>query len=107
MIRFTIYKSRIHPLPNRYLVIAVAIQTLIYSSLGFAKYLVARKLQVLSAYSDALNCFMASLMAFSVGVSISIYNRNKNIWYLDPMIGVFISTVIMCYGIWMMYKSLK
>ncbi len=46
-------------------------------------------------------------MALSVGISITIYNSNQNVWYIDPIIGMFISITMMFYGIWMMYKSFK
>jgi divalent metal cation (Fe/Co/Zn/Cd) transporter len=99
--------NQIRPLSNNYLVIAVAIQTLIFSCLAIAKYTVAKKLHVISAYSDAFNTLISALMALSVGVSITIYNSNSNVWYIDPTIGMFISMTIMCYGVWMMYKSYK
>jgi len=99
--------SQIHPISNHYLVIAVAIQTLIFFCLAFGKYMVAKKLHVISAYSDAFNTLISALMAFSVGVSITIYNSNENVWYIDPIIGIFISMTIMSYGIWMMLKSFK
>jgi divalent metal cation (Fe/Co/Zn/Cd) transporter len=99
--------SRNHPLSNYYLVIATAIQTIIFFCLALAKYFVAKKLNAISAYSDALNTFLAGFMALSVGISITIYNSNGNIWYIDPIIGMFISLTIICYGIWMMYKSFK
>jgi divalent metal cation (Fe/Co/Zn/Cd) transporter len=99
--------NRIHPIPNHYLVVAVAIQTLIYFCLAFGKYTIAKKLNVISAYSDAFNTFISGLMAFSVAVSITIYNSNRSVWYLDPIIGLFISITIMIYGIWMMFKSFR
>lgn len=101
------FRERIHPLTNYYLVIAAAVQTLIFFSLALAKYIVAKKLNVISAYSDVFNTFMAGLTACSIGITITIYNSNKNVWYLDPIIGMIISIVIMFYGIWMMYKSFK
>jgi len=99
--------NQIHPISNQYLAIAVAIQTLIFFCLSFGKYTVAKKLHVISAYSDAFNTFISGLMALSVGISITIYNSNQNVWYIDPIIGMFISITIMSYGIWMMYKSFK
>jgi divalent metal cation (Fe/Co/Zn/Cd) transporter len=101
-----IYRQ-IHPISNHYLAIAVAVQTLIFFCLAFGKYLIARKLHVISAYSDAFNTLISALMALSVGVSITIYNSHPNIWYLDPIIGMFISMTIMSYGIWMMFQSFK
>ncbi|CAF2974052.1 unnamed protein product [Rotaria socialis] len=98
-------RNQIHPIPNPYLAIAVAIQTFIFFCLAFGKYTVAKKLNVISAYSDAFNTFISGLMAFSVVVSIKIYNSNQNIWYIDPLMGMFISALIMIYGIWMMFKS--
>jgi divalent metal cation (Fe/Co/Zn/Cd) transporter len=99
--------NQIHPIPNHYLAVAVAIQTLIFSCLAFGKYKVAKKLRVISAYSDAFNTLISALMALSVAVSITIYNSNPNVWYIDPIVGIFISVTIMIYGIWMMYKSFK
>jgi divalent metal cation (Fe/Co/Zn/Cd) transporter len=99
--------NQIHPISNHYLAIAVAIQTLIFFCLSFGKYTVAKKLHVISAYSDAFNTLISGLMALSVGISITIYNSNQNVWYIDPIIGMFISITIMSYGIWMMYKSFK
>jgi divalent metal cation (Fe/Co/Zn/Cd) transporter len=98
-------RNQIHPIPNHYLAVAVAIQTLIFSCLAFGKYKVAKKLRVISAYSDAFNTLISALMALSVAVSITIYNSNPNVWYIDPIVGIFISVTIMIYGIWMMYKS--
>jgi divalent metal cation (Fe/Co/Zn/Cd) transporter len=100
-------RNQIHPIPNHYLAVAVAIQTLIFSCLAFGKYKVAKKLRVISAYSDAFNTLISALMALSVAVSITIYNSNPNVWYIDPIVGIFISVTIMIYGIWMMYKSFK
>jgi divalent metal cation (Fe/Co/Zn/Cd) transporter len=100
-------RNQIHPIPNHYLAVAVAIQTLIFSCLAFGKYKVAKKLRVISAYSDAFNKLISALMALSVAVSITIYNSNPNVWYIDPIVGIFISVTIMIYGIWMMYKSFK
>lgn len=98
---------RVHPISNQYLAIAVLIQTLVFFCLAIGKYLVAKKLQVISAYSDAFNTFISGCMALSVAISIAIYNSHPNVWYLDPMIGMFISMTIMSYGIWMMYKSFR
>lgn len=100
-------RERIHPLTNYYIVIAAAVQTLIFFSLALAKYIVAKKLNVISAYSDAFNTFIAGFTACSIGITITIYNSNNNVWYLDPIIGMIISIVIMSYGIWMMYKSFR
>jgi divalent metal cation (Fe/Co/Zn/Cd) transporter len=99
--------NRIHPLSNSYLVVATGIQTIVYFCLALAKFIIAKKLHVISAYSDAFNTFISGLMALSVGISITIYNSNDNVWYIDPIIGMVISLTIMCYGIWMMYKSIK
>jgi divalent metal cation (Fe/Co/Zn/Cd) transporter len=99
--------SRIHPLSNSYLVIAGAIQTILFFCLAFAKCLIAKKLNVISAYSDAFNTFISGLMALSVSISITIYNSHSNVWYIDPIVGMSISLAIMSYGLWMMYKSLK
>ena len=98
---------RIHPIPNHYLVIAVAIQTLIFLCLAFGKYTIAKKLNVISAYSDAFNTLISGLMALSVAISITIYNSNQSVWYFDPMIGMIISLTIMTYGVWMMFKSYR
>jgi len=100
-------RNRIHPIPNHYLAVAVAIQTLIFFCLAFGKYTVAKKLNVISAYSDAFNTLISGLMALSVAIGITIYNSNANVWYLDPILGMFISATIMIYGIWMMFKSFK
>lgn len=100
-------RDRVHPLTNYYLVIAAVIQTVIFFSLALAKYIVAKKLNVISAYSDVFNTFIAGFTACSIGITITIYNSNNNLWYLDPIIGMIISIVIMGYGIWMMYKSLR
>ncbi|CAF0904238.1 unnamed protein product [Adineta steineri] len=100
-------RNQIHPIPNHYLAVAVAIQTLVFLCLAFGKYTVARKLNVISAYSDAFNTFISGLMALSVAISTTIYNSNSKVWYLDPIIGMFISATIMIYGIWMMFQSFK
>lgn len=100
-------RNKIHPIPNHYLIVAVIIQTIIFFCLAFAKYTVAKKLNVISAYSDAFNTFISALMAFSVAISITIYNSNPSVWYFDPLVGMFISTTIMVYGVWMMLKSFR
>jgi len=100
-------RHQIHPIPNHYLIVAVVIQTIIFFCLAFGKYTIAKKLNVISAYSDAFNTLISALMALSVGVSITIYNSNKNVWYFDPMVGMVISVTIMIYGIWMMFKSFR
>jgi len=100
-------RHKIHPIPNHYLVVAVAIQTLVFFCLAFGKYTVAKKLNVISAYSDAFNTFISASMALSVGISITIYNSNQSVWYFDPMIGMVISITIMVYGVWMMFKSFR
>lgn len=98
-------RNKIHPIPNHYLVVAVAIQTVIFFCLAFGKYTVAKKLDVISAYSDAFNTFISGLMALSVAISVTIYNANQSVWYFDPLVGMLISMTIMTYGIWMMCKS--
>ncbi|CAF2907578.1 unnamed protein product [Rotaria sp. Silwood2] len=100
-------RHKIHPIPNHYLVVAVAIQTIIFFCLAFSKYTVAKKLNVISAYSDAFNTLISSLMALSVVVSVTIYNSNQSVWYFDPIVGMFISVTIMVYGIWMVFKSFR
>jgi hypothetical protein len=100
-------RHKIHPIPNQYLIIAVVIQTIIFFCLAFGKYTVAKKLNVISAYSDAFNTLISALMALSVAVSITIYNSNQNVWYFDPMVGMVISITIMIYGSWMMFKSFR
>jgi hypothetical protein len=100
-------RHKIHPIPNHYLVVAVVIQTIIFFCLAFGKYSVAKKLNVISAYSDAFNTLISALMALSVAVSVTIYNSNQSVWYFDPMVGMVISVTIMVYGIWMMYKSFQ
>ena len=100
-------RHKIHPIPNHYLVIAVAIQTLIFFCLAFGKYSIAKKLDVISAYSDAFNTLISALMALSVAISVTIYNSNPKVWYFDPMVGMIISLTIMTYGIWMMLKSYR
>jgi divalent metal cation (Fe/Co/Zn/Cd) transporter len=99
--------NRIHPIPNQYLAIAVGIQMFVFLCLAFGKYTIAKKLNVISAYSDAFNTLISALMAFSVAISTTIYNSTAKVWYLDPVIGMFISAMIMVYGVWMMLKSLK
>ncbi|CAF0753452.1 unnamed protein product [Rotaria sp. Silwood1] len=100
-------RHKIHPIPNHYLVVAVAIQTIIFFCLAFGKYTVAKKLNVISAYSDAFNTLISGLMALSVVVSVTIYNSNQSVWYFDPIVGMFISVTIMVYGIWMVFKSFR
>jgi divalent metal cation (Fe/Co/Zn/Cd) transporter len=99
--------DRTRPIPSHYLAIALGIQTCIFFCLATAKCIVARKLNVISAYSDAFNTSLAALTALSLTVSIVIYNSNVNIWYIDPILGMFISTAIIVYGIWMMFKSFQ
>ncbi|UJR10138.1 hypothetical protein I4U23_014356 [Adineta vaga] len=96
---------RTHPIPNQYLAIAVGIQTFIFLCLAVGKYTVAKKLNVISAYSDAFNTTISALMAFSVTISTIIYNSTAKFWYLDSLVGMFISITIMVYGIWLMLKS--
>ena len=98
-------RNRMHPIHNQYLAVAVAVQTLIFLCLAIAKTMIAKRLDVISAYSDAFNSLMSALMALSVSISITIYNTNDNIWYLDNLIGMFFSIVMMVYGIWMIKKS--
>ena len=100
-------RHQIHPIPNHYLIIAVLIQTIIFFCLAFGKYTVAKKLDVISAYSDAFNTLISALMALSVAISITVYNSNPKVWYFDPMVGMVISTTIMIYGCWMMLKSFR
>ncbi|CAF0906895.1 unnamed protein product [Adineta steineri] len=100
-------RHKVHPIPNHYLVVAVAIQTIVFFCLAFGKYTVAKKLNVISAYSDAFNTFISALMALSVAFSITIYNSNQSVWYFDPMVGMVISVTIMTYGVWMMFKSFR
>ena len=100
-------RNGIHPIPNHYLAVAVGIQTFVFLCLAFGKYTVAKKLNVISAYSDAFNTFISALMALSVAVSTTIYNSTTKFWYMDPLIGMFISATIMVYGIWMMFKSIQ
>jgi divalent metal cation (Fe/Co/Zn/Cd) transporter len=100
-------RHKIHPIPNHYLIVAVLIQTIIFFCLSFGKYTIAKKLQVISAYSDAFNTLISALMALSVAISIAIYNSNQSVWYFDPMVGVVISVTIMVYGVWMMLKSFR
>jgi len=100
-------RHQIHPISNQYLAIAVLIQTLVFFCLATGKYFVAKRLQAISAYSDAFNTFISAFMALSVAISIAIYNSYPNVWFLDPMIGMFISMTIMCYGIWMLFKSFR
>ena len=98
-------RNRTHPIHNQYLVVAVAVQTLIFLCLAIGKTLVAKRLDVISAYSDAFNSLMSALMALSVTISITIYNSHDQIWYLDNLIGMFFSIVMMVYGVWMIKKS--
>lgn len=98
-------RNRMHPIRNQYLAVAVAVQTLIFLCLAIAKTMVAKRLDVISAYSDAFNSLMSALMALSVSISITIYNANDSIWYLDNLIGMFFSIVMMVYGVWMIKKS--
>ena len=98
-------RNQTHPIHNEYLVTAVAVQTLIFLCLAMSKYLVAKRLDVITAYSDAFNTFISSLMALSVATSITIYNIYDNVWYLDPLIGMFFSILMMVYGCWMIVKS--
>ena len=100
-------RHKIHPIPNHYLTIAVVIQTMIFFCLSFGKYTVAKKLDVISAYSDAFNTLISALMALSVAISVTIYNSNPSVWYFDPMVGMVISVTIMVYGSWMMLKSFQ
>jgi divalent metal cation (Fe/Co/Zn/Cd) transporter len=100
-------RHKIHPIPNHYLIVAVVIQTIIFFCLSFGKYTIAKKLNVISAYSDAFNTLISALMALSVAISITIYNSNQNVWYFDPMVGMVISVTIMIYGSWMMWKSFR
>ncbi|CAF0730687.1 unnamed protein product [Rotaria sordida] len=100
-------RHKIHPIPNHYLVVAVAIQTIIFLCLAFGKYSVAKKLNVISAYSDAFNTLISGLMALSVVISVTIYNSNQSVWYFDPIVGMFISVTIMIYGFWMVFKSFR
>ncbi|CAF0742167.1 unnamed protein product [Didymodactylos carnosus] len=100
-------RHKIKPIPNRYLVIAAAVQTIVFGVLAFAKAIVAKKLNVISAYSDAFNTSISAFMALSVTVSVTVYNLNSNVWYLDPMVGLAISIIIMVYGVWMLKKSFQ
>jgi hypothetical protein len=100
-------RHKIHPIPNHYLVVAVVIQTIIFFCLAFGKYTIAKKLNVISAYSDAFNTLISALMALSVAISVTIYNSNQSVWYFDPMVGMVISVTIMVYGSWMMFKSFR
>ena len=93
------------PIQNRYLVIALIIQTLVFLCLSIGKFLVAERLRTVSAYSDAFNTFVAAAMAFSVAIGTAIYNANENIWYLDAMIGLVFSLMSVVYGLWMIRKS--
>lgn len=93
------------PVENEYLIVAVSMQTMIFSCLAIGKYIVAKRLHMISAYSDAFNTSIAAAMAFSVAISIAIYDANQNVWYLDTIIGLSFSFITVIYGFWMLFKS--
>ncbi|CAF1072870.1 unnamed protein product [Didymodactylos carnosus] len=94
------------PKPDLISIIIASIETTLFLLLGLAKIILAETLNYTSAYADAFNTTISSIMAFCVTLSIIIYKYiNTNVWYIDPVFGTVISIIILCYGLWMLIKS--
>ncbi|CAF0921643.1 unnamed protein product [Didymodactylos carnosus] len=96
----------IKPKSNFILIISSSVETILFSLLAFAKIILAKRLNVTSAYVDAFNTGINGLISLCVTVSAFVYQYiNSNVWYMNPTMGMVISILTIGYGLYLLFKS--
>ncbi|GFU24309.1 transmembrane protein 163 [Nephila pilipes] len=66
--------------------------------IAFAKYILGKKLSSETLILDALNSFLSGLFALVIIISDVAYLKNKDIWYLDPLLSIVLSVGLIAFG---------
>ncbi|GIY35507.1 transmembrane protein 163 [Caerostris darwini] len=80
------------------LVILAAVGCSVCVLLALAKYVLGKKLNSDTLLLDALNSFLSGLFALVIIVSDVVYLKNKAVWYLDPLLSIFLSVGLIAFG---------
>lgn len=67
--------------------------------LGAAKFWLSKKMDSKPLFLDALNSILSALFALTIIVSDVAYLKNKEIWYLDPVLSIILSLGLLAFGI--------
>ncbi|XP_054709609.1 transmembrane protein 163-like isoform X2 [Uloborus diversus] len=84
---------------NTVLVVLAAVGFVVCVLLGIAKYVLCKKMESKSLYLDALNSLLSALFALVIIISDVVYLKNKNVWYLDPVLSIVFSCPLIAFGI--------
>ncbi|KAF8784792.1 Transmembrane protein 163 like protein [Argiope bruennichi] len=80
------------------LIILAAVGSFVCFLVGFAKYVLGRKLNSEALYLDALNSILSGLFALVIIISDVVYLKNKTMWYLDPLLSIVLSVGMLALG---------
>jgi len=81
------------------LVILAAVGSSACVLMGIAKYILSKKLESETLFLDALNSFLSGLFALVIIISDIAYWKDKNIWYLDPVLSIILSLGLIAFGL--------
>lgn len=81
------------------------INGLICSALSIVKFYMGRKLESKSLMTDAFNSLVGGLMAFALMASAFVFEKNKKVWYLDSIVGLVCSALLLGYAIKLFYDT--
>ncbi|XP_033103432.1 transmembrane protein 163-like [Anneissia japonica] len=73
--------------------------TLICMFLSISKFYTAYKLNSQSVRADGYSSLACGITSFTIIISSLVYSSNKNVYYLDDIIGIILSVLLLCYGI--------
>ncbi|KAG8186443.1 hypothetical protein JTE90_012364 [Oedothorax gibbosus] len=66
--------------------------------IGMIKYVLSKRLSSESLFLDALNSVLSGLFALVIIISDVVYLYNKSVWYLDPILSIFLCTGLIIIG---------
>lgn len=91
--------TRMHPEVDSFLFSVSIVSGFVCAVLAVAKFMLGRVLTSRALITDGFNSLVGSIMGFSILISAEVYKNHPDVWFLDGIMGVIISLIILAYGI--------
>ncbi|XP_072034459.1 transmembrane protein 163a-like [Amphiura filiformis] len=91
--------SQQHPKHGYPLFILAAVSVAACSILAIAKFIIAMKLKSKSVRTDGYSSLAGAITSFSILITTKLIERDRNIWYLDAIVGIAVGFLLLFYGV--------
>lgn len=70
------------------------------------KIYLSKKLSSTTLLTDAFNSLAAAIVALSIVITSEITEHKPHLWYLDSMIGLIVTFLLLVYGLWLLWERI-